>query len=352
MDRSLGEALAGNVQQFADRVLRPAALGTDRDGVPPSTIEALAGLGLLNHLAPAEYEGAAADRGTDRRLHEILAGACANTWLVWAQHAPMVGRIAAADGPPGRLAESALRGRLLLGAAISDVRHFPGRHIAATRVADGWIFDGTVSWVSGWGLNEALGVAAVDSTTRTVVTALVPVGDRTRGTPLRLSAVAGSHTERVRLDRVPVPDEDVIAVQDLGEWQRADLNSTVDARPHLFGLAATVLGELASERAAAARAVADVWGGRVDLLRAQAYALADEVARLGDGAHRVDERLALKVAAGEALATLTRALVIARSGRGISAGDTAQFYARSALFFMVQGQSVDAREAQLNRLAK
>ena len=54
-----------------------------------------------------------------------------------------------------------------------------------------------------------------------------------------------------------------------------------------------------------------------------------------------------KLRRAEALGTLTRALVAARSGHGIAAGDTAQLHARSALFVLVQGQSAAVREAQL-----
>ena len=93
------------------------------------------------------------------------------------------------------LARKVLTGELLLGAGISDVRSFPNRYIEATHADGGWIFSGTISWVSGWGLNSVLAVAAVETATETVVTALVQVGERTRvAAPLDLAAVAGSRT--------------------------------------------------------------------------------------------------------------------------------------------------------------
>jgi hypothetical protein len=87
-------------------------------------------------------------------------------------------------------------------------------------------------------------------------------------------------------------------------------------------------------------------------IRKTAYALSDEAAAAGGGPYQLGERLATKVASGEALATLTRALVVARAGRGLSDGDTAQLHARSALFVLVQGQSADVRRAQLTHLAR
>ncbi|MFF0815066.1 acyl-CoA dehydrogenase [Rhodococcus sp. NPDC003318] len=342
------------VAHYADSVLRPTALRTDREGVDATRVAEFSRLGLLNHAAPARFGGAEVGRDGDRRLHEILSGACFNTWLVWAQHAPIVGRLAKtlAEGTDlPDIGHEILHGRVLLGAAISDVRRFPDHHITATRVPGGWTFSGAISWVSGWGLNTVLTVAAVESSTRTVVTALVPVGDRTRAEHLDLSAVAGSRTERVVLDDVTVPDGNVIGTEPLSVWRSNDLGTASDARPHHFGLAEAVLRELDQSRNQRAREVAAVWRPRLERLRIQAYALADETAAAGDGRHRIDERLATKAASGEALTTLTRALVVARAGHGIRLDDTAQLYARSALFVLVQGQTSDVRDAQLTRLA-
>ncbi|UGT61153.1 acyl-CoA dehydrogenase family protein [Nocardia asteroides] len=351
-----GHPVVARVREYAERVLRPAALRTDREGVPRAHIDDLAGLGLLNHLAPAEYGGLALDRNTDRRLHEIVAGACFDTWLVWAQHAPLAGRITELrkrDKPIPELAERILRGELLLGAGVSDVRRFPDHYIAARRVEGGWVFDGTISWVSGWGLNSVLTVAAVQAATETVVTALVPIADGVHSEGLlELGAVAGSRTARVRIESVFVPDANVLTAQTLEKTRYDDIGTASDARGHHFGLAETVLRELEAAPDPDADAVAATWRPRVARLRDSAYALADEALARGGGPHRLAERLATKAASGEALGTLTRALLIVRSGRGLGSDDTAQLHARSALFVLVQGQTGDVRRAQLTRLAR
>jgi alkylation response protein AidB-like acyl-CoA dehydrogenase len=340
---------------YADETLRPGALRADRDGVAVGRISELADLGLLNHVAPAEFGGGALDRNGDRRVHEIIAGACFNTWLVWAQHAPLVGKLAdlhQAGKPLPDLGYEVLGGRVLVGAAVSDVRRFPHHHIAAARAADGWVLSGTVSWFSGWGLNTVLMVSAIEAASDTVVTALVPIDDNIRATPLALSAVAGSRTERITLHDVFVPDANVIATQALSDWRREDLGVASDARGHHFGLADRVLTELEEADHSLARDVAAVWRPRVDRIRSDAYGFADEAKAAKDPQHRIDERLATKVAIGEALGTLTRALLATRSGRGLALDDTAQLHARSALFVLVQGQSAEVRNAQLARFAR
>ncbi|MFE9787063.1 hypothetical protein ACFYO7_16950 [Nocardia salmonicida] len=72
----------------------------------------------------------------------------------------------------------------------------------------------------------------------------------------------------------------------------------------------------------------------------------------GWGPHRLDERLVTKVASGEALSAISRALLITRSGRGLGGDDTAQLHARSVLFVRVRGQTADVRRAQLAALPR
>ncbi|WOC11445.1 acyl-CoA dehydrogenase family protein [Gordonia sp. MP11Mi] len=355
VDEADDHPFVARVRRYADTVLAPSALDTDLNGVSAERVAELADLGLLNHLAPVQFDGAALGRVADRRVHEILSGSCLNTWLVWAQHAPIVGRLAATGSAGNRrseLADEILSGRILLGAGLSDVRGYPDRYVTAHRVASGWRLAGTISWVSGWGLNSALTVAAVDPATERVVTAIVPVGESTRGAPLDLWALGGSRTARVRVDDVFVPDENVLDVEPLHAWDVADRAAAGDARAHHFGVAAAILGELAADRSARAADVARVWRPRVAELRRTAYMLADEADVVGDKSHRHDERLATKVATTEALGTLSRALVVARAGRALAADNTAQLHARNALFVLVQGQRADIRDAQLVHLAR
>ncbi|MEV0544092.1 acyl-CoA dehydrogenase family protein [Nocardia salmonicida] len=58
------EELLVRVRDYAEQVLRPAALSTDRDGVLADRIDELRDLGLLNDLAPGEFGGLAIDRDT------------------------------------------------------------------------------------------------------------------------------------------------------------------------------------------------------------------------------------------------------------------------------------------------
>ncbi|MEU0925524.1 acyl-CoA dehydrogenase family protein [Streptomyces malaysiensis] len=345
--------LVAHTKKYALEKLAPAALQTDREHVSRDTIEDLRGLGLLNHLAPLEFGGAGLDRYADRRLHELLAYADLNVWLIWAQHAPTVARIAGTlnseDGGSHPLVEPVLRGELLIGAALSDVRRYPTGNLTARRSRDGWTVNGTVSWFSGWGLNEAAVLAAVDPESEQVILALVPIDEHYRATPLALQALSGSRTERVRILDVVVPDAYALAVKPLAEWQHSDNSTAGNAGSQFFGLGRRILDEIAGEPHGTG--VAEAWLPYLHGLRARAYELADAVLDGGDPDASLSERLSLKVRAGEALTTLSRALVVARAGRGLPADNTAQLHARSVLFLQVQGQTRAERTAQLDAIA-
>lgn len=350
VDAADAHPLVDAARTYAEEVLRPHALRRDLDGVDGAVIDDLRRIGLLGAPGPDARSPA-----VTRRLHEVVSGACFNTWLVWAQHSAQVARLdelvrsRRAQGlAVGPLTTRAVSGEVLLGAGVSDVRRYPRGHVAATRTPTGWRFDGTLSWVSGHGLNEAIGVDAVDATSGTVISAIVPAaGLRTEA--LGLAAVAGSHTDRVHLDGIELADDEIVAVLDLDAWRRRDLGVASDARSHHFGLAQTVLAELAADDHG--RGVAEAWAPQIAEIRATAYALADASLEHGPE-HRLEERLATKVASADALGVLTRALLAARSGRGLASDDTAQLHARSALFVLVQGQTTAVKAAQLDHHAR
>lgn len=347
--RSDVHPLVDRVARLAGTTLKSRRLLTDSQGVPQGIISMLRDTGALNHQASPRFGGAGLAKAEDRRLHELLAAGCLNTWLVWAQHASIPARVETAlkgANPGHELIDGLLRGRVFAGAALSDVRHYPDRYIAATKARGGWRLRGTVRWVSGWGLNTVILTAGVDAGNGQVVLALVPISERFTATSLELAALGGSRTVRVDLDDVFVEDALVLSVDPLAAWRSKDNQTAVDAKPHLFGLAAAVLDELREEPHALARDAAAAWTPRIEELRLSAYALADA----GDASERYEERLDVRVQTGEALSTISKALFVARAGRSLQSNDSAQYYLRSAHFLLVQAQTDAVRSAQLASL--
>ncbi|MFK4761524.1 acyl-CoA dehydrogenase family protein [Microbacterium sp. ZW T5_45] len=341
------------VRAHALEVLAPNATRTDAHGVTVEGIEQLRALGALRHSVPVADGGLGLDAGVDRRVQEWIAYGDLNTWLVWTQHATSLPRLLALGaerGGLGPLGRSTVRGEALLGAGLSDVRGFPDRFVRAERTASGWRLDGAISWVSGWGLNSVLHVAAVEPETATVVIGLIPVDERTVGTPLDLQAARGSRTWRVELRGAELAEDEVLTTLPWSDWNAADLANSGDAHAGLFGLVFRVLDELVEE-GGDAHAVADAWAPVVHELRERAYGLTDANRASGILGHLAEERADTKQRAIDALDAVTDALLTARAGRGLVGDDTAQLHARAALFLRVQSQTRTARSRRLGVLA-
>ncbi|MGO3884654.1 MAG: hypothetical protein ACTJHU_00020 [Mycetocola sp.] len=390
-------AIVGAVQHYADTVLRPGAVSADTTPVSADRITELRRIGALNHLAGPEWGGASATRAQDHRINEIVAAACFNTWLIWTQHSTSVGFVqnaiaeradvhtghsdagssgsdvgSSASGSvvgssagdsetvaPGRaespvtgpLAAAVLRGERLAGAALSDVRRYPDRYLAATRTDGGWLVSGRVSWFSGWGLAELAIVGAVTEDARVVIgiADLSTAGSAVTAEPLDLTGVGGSRTVALHLDGLFVADDEVLSVSDREEWQLRDEQQAVAPKPQLFALLDELINALAAEQNPAARELAEAWRDPVAELRREIYTLADEAA-----AHGADdlfaERLALRVRSTTLLADLSRALLAARAGRGLLRGDVAQRLGAFASFLQVQSQTLTLRTAQLRSI--
>ncbi len=336
-------AVIAAVERLAESVLHPQAIEVDAHEVPASHLRALSELGALNSGATADSPRAAYSLATQRRISEIIAGACPNTWLVWTQHAALVPALLPLfpDGIPPVL-EPVLRPDGVLGVAMSDLRTYPRRHIRVSRAEGGWRFDGKISWFTGYGLatHILLGGVTDDESGPRVVVAVLELDDRFPAEPLALSALTGSRTVTLIVEDVVARDDEVLFIQPYTQWREKDASISDGPQPHVYGLAERVIQELADAPSEQAREAAEAWAERLVELRTDAYENFD--AGDPDGRAR-----SLKVLAHETLAVLSAALVSARGGRGLLSADTAQLYARTALFFRVQGLSAPVRAAQL-----
>lgn len=224
-------------------LVAPRAADADANGVPRSTVDALAAAGLLGDQLTGQQL---------RETAELLAGTDASTWFCWVQHQTPL-RTLAGQAPgqvePGSAALRAdllpdLRsGRRLAAVAFAHLRRPGPVNPVATRVEGGWVLDGTLDWVTSWDIADVVLVMAADAARDRVVCAYLPAGrgGQTRGLtvgePLRLLAMAGTHTRPIRLESVRVDDDQVGAVLDLTAWSDADVPARLAARARSLDLA-------------------------------------------------------------------------------------------------------------------
>ncbi|MFF8731002.1 acyl-CoA dehydrogenase family protein [Streptomyces sp. NPDC015171] len=335
--------LVVRARRLAADLLAPEAERVDQEGVPASHIEAVKRSGLLGVGAPADQGGAGAPPAVLRETAEILSGACCATWFVQTQHHTPVQTLTRSDLPVrDRLLGPLSRGELLSGVAYAHLRSYPRRRpVRVHRDGDGWRFDGTVPWYTGWGLNDVLLLAGVTDSGE-VLFAFAEAREQPglrASAPLRLAALGAARTVSLELDGLWLPREAVALHTPYERWAAGDRIKTLHTSPAVFGVAESALALLDDESAAPLRA-------RLAGIRRTAYALAD----LPAPEERAGELLTVRAEAHELLRTATTAAVVTGGGRALALTSPAQRLAREGLFLLVQGQTAESREAHLRVL--
>lgn len=160
-------------------------------------------------------------------------------------------------------------------------------------------------------------------------------------------AMGGTRTVSLDLHNLLLVDDAVLAVVPAAEWAAADARQTANANPAVFVVCAAALAGLSAAGGGAAE-LAGALDTRRRSLRARAYELLDTV----PADERLDERLAIRAAAGELAVRAATAEIAAAGGRGLAPGHPAQRHAREALFLLTQAQTAALRAAQLDLLGQ
>lgn len=333
-------------QRLAEEVLAPQAERVDVEGVRRETLDLLATSGLLGVVGPAEYGGGAATGPVVREVVELLGGADGATWFVSAQHTlPLLAmaRTGNAELKERRLA-AMCSGALLSGVAIAHVRRPGTPAVTAKRGGQGWRYDGTVAWMTSWGLCDVflLGGLSPDGE---LVLSLLDARDQpglTASAPLQLAAMQATGTVQLHLDGLLVSDSEVVDVTNAADWLAADAAKSSNVVPAVFGLLHTVTRLLRTR----APELADRLATDGHRIRAEAYRLMDEVR----SAEQVERRLELRAEALELVVRAATALVVASGGSAMSLSAPPQRLLREAVFHTVQAQTAPVRAATLRHL--
>ncbi|MEU9916694.1 acyl-CoA dehydrogenase family protein [Streptomyces sp. NPDC051001] len=340
--------LVVRTQELADRLLSPQAARVDLAEVPASHVAEIGRSGLLGVSAPREYGGAGAPDSVAREIQEILAGACCSTWFVQTQHHTPVRMLAKSERSlRERLLRPLASGELLAGIAYAHVRAFPRVPVRARAERDGWRFDGSVPWYTGWGLNDVMllaGVTDADEIVFAFADAREQPGLRA-SEPMRLAALTAARTVSLELDGLWLPEESMVLRTPREKFALVDLPRSTNTSPAVFGVAYAALRVLEDDgEAEAARELR----GQVEEVRRRAYELADHPV-----AHEhVEERLVLKTRSYDLMRAATTAAIVAGGGRTMDVRHPAQRLAREGLFLLVQGQTSPVRGAHLDALTQ
>jgi alkylation response protein AidB-like acyl-CoA dehydrogenase len=310
---------------LAAEVLGPAAMAVEASQrIPAGHLDRLAAEGFYGLAGPREAGGLDLPLPVAGQVVETLAGACLSTTFVWLQQHSAV-RAVAGSGNTGLRASllgPLCRGERRAGLALGGTLPGPPR-LRARAVPGGYRLDGSSPWVTGWGLTDALYVAARDERDTIIWSVLDVPAPTLSAEPLQLVAVMASRTVEVRFDQHFVPADRVAGTLPLADWQRRD-------RAGLRMNGSLALG-------LAARCCQLIGPGPLD----------DELSacRASLDAAGPDGLPAARAAACELAMRAAAALVVARGATAILASQDAQRLAREALFLLVFGSRPTIKQA-------
>jgi alkylation response protein AidB-like acyl-CoA dehydrogenase len=320
-------------QEIADKLLFPAALDVDAgELVPRSHLDAIAEAGLFGAVGPCRFGGLELPMPAFCSIIEALAGGCLTTTFVWIQHhTPVRALIASSnDALRDEWLPRLCSGECRAGIALGGLRAGPSQVIARP-VEGGWLLDGDVPFVTGWGLIDFLFIAARTPDNTRVISALVLAagGDALSVERLTLLAANASSTVRLGLSRLFVPSEMVVS----DEPYRPPPDYEGGGRPNgslALGVAArclTLLGPSALD--------SELSAGRAELDEASDQTMAEA-----------------RAAAVELAQRASAALVVHSGSSSLFPRQHAQRLAREAVFLAVFGTRPAIKLALIRRLTR
>ena len=275
--------------------------------VPTTHLDALAAIGLFEPIRPADT----AD------LSELLAGACGNTFFIWAQHLGVQRILTPSSGQRWGIAFAHLRRR--------------DAPLTAERRGTGWLLTGQASWLTGVGCVTDFALAAVCGPE--IVWLRLPTErlSETVVEPLSLAAMNATGTCRVQFGEMTFGSDDVLRVESLADWLRDDHPYTARAPYGALGVGRRAVTLLAEREPDIARSLGDLL----------------ETARTRSIEDPTHEHRALAVLAAS---RCTEAFVASVAGSAMLRDHPAQRLNREAAFYLVQAQTPAIRAAMLNHL--
>ncbi|PWJ46317.1 Acyl-CoA dehydrogenase [Quadrisphaera granulorum] len=331
-------------RRLAEELLAPHAAAVEAAGaVPRSHLEALAQAGLR-----------AVDGDDALAVVEELAAGDLATAFVWIQQVGVARWLEAGSAADGRWAtqlDDLRAGRTHAGIALQAALRPGPAAVVARRLTqdddgDGWVLDGAVPWVTGWGLLDALLLTARDG--EEVLFLLLDLrtvrdgdGDipRLRAEALPLAAVRASRTVQLHLDGVHVGAGQLVA-----RAQHAALlaGDAAGLRPN----GSLALGLVLR----CVRALGDGGGTAQHVERATALAAELDAVRQQLDAAGPAELPAARAAAVDLAWRAAATLSLTTGSSAVISGSLAERTVREALFLLVFGSRPAIREALLDGL--
>jgi alkylation response protein AidB-like acyl-CoA dehydrogenase len=353
--RRLDELLA-RAREIVRDVLAPRALATDQsDDVPADNVRQLAEAGLLGLSTPRMYGGHGAPGSVLRAHTEILAAACGTTTFVQGQHLSACALIAGGDNEA--LKQSVLplfaSGQRICGVAFSHLRRPGPPVLRAEPDGDGFVFDGSAPWFTGWGVMTDVVLGGTLPDGRFVYAVAPLAGSSVEATPpMRLCAMNASGTVILTIRGLRVPANSVMKTITREQMAANDLGAILGVTPQIFGVSRASMDLLRSlsemRKSETMRQTLDALEAEMAWLRHEVDCWRDQTATDG----YKENALRIRSHCIEFGVRAAHAAVAATGGGANSRDNHAQRLFREAMFYTLTAQTRDVQTATLEHLAE
>ena len=338
------------LDQLFQTTIAPQAAQLDRS--PTALHSAFQQLGqhhLLGLKASLEWGGQAWESQSIYEYTEQLARYSGALVFLQSQHQRCVQELSNSDNLAlkERYLRDAIAGRTGLGVGFSHLRRAQ-QPIMAKQTADGYVFNGMVPWITGFGIFEHWMLAAQLPDGRAVFV-LAPFHKMGHSLsfsePMQLAALGSTQTVTATLQNWTAPEELVLDVKPAGWIQTADRGYPLTHNFFALGCAQGGLDILAQAQSSAFPMIEKTYErfeSEVTRCREETYGTLENPSK---------ERLRLRAWAIDLAVRCGHGAVIVSRGAANFEGHPAQRVYREALAFSVSGQSNDVMNASLERIA-
>ncbi|HAX77458.1 MAG TPA: cyclase, partial [Cyanobacteria bacterium UBA11372] len=346
------------IESYLQTSVAPIANKIDRDS--EALFQALKGLGEFGVLAlriPTEWGGAAANEETFQSFQELVARYSGALAFLQTQHQSAAGMIF--EGRNSSLMQAYLpamsKGKVLVGIGFSQLRREGDPVISAVPVNGGYLLNGFVPWVTGWGLFPEFIVAATLPDGRAVF-GIVPLVETDRETggnitfsqPLELAAMTSTNTVTATLKNWFLTDDRIVSIKPPGWIHENDKKNVLRSTFLAMGCARSGIDIL--EKSSKNKSL--------PFIRQAFDSLNRELDRCRDAIKAAEKnpdipfslKLQLRAQAIDLAARCAHAAVTVSSGAANYINHPAQRVYREALVFTVTGQTTAVMEATLKQL--
>ncbi len=346
-------------QTYCQEVVSPQAEIIDRQ--PERLKQILQEMGersLLGLEIPKDFGGTELDALNYHQFQLTLAQHSGALAFLQTQHQSAAAMLASSDNLFLKRAylPHMTNGEVMIGVGFSQLRRYPHVLVTASETRRGYLLEGEVPWITGFGFFKEFIIGAHLADGREIY-GIVPLKSTTQKSggsislsePMQLAAMAATNTVSAKLHRWLLEQDSVLSIQPVGAIHEKDRHNVL--HHGFFALGCAQAGVNILENNYYKKKLSCLQEAFLVLNRELNQCRNAMFAGLTASNHDYEQKLKIRAWAIELAGRCSQAAVAASGGVANSQFHAAQRVYREALLFTVSGQTTDVMQETLKAIA-